>query len=68
MFLKPASGRQVPDPDRGGFLPPEGRNVVPHQYWLRRLADGDVVESSPATPAAAPAVTGKSQGKSTHKE
>lgn len=52
MFLKPASGRQVPDPDRGGFLPPEGRNVVPHQYWLRRLQDGDVVESSPPQPKA----------------
>jgi hypothetical protein len=47
MHLKPAPGRQVPDPDRGGFLPPEGRNCEPHQYWLRRLNDGDVVEFTP---------------------
>lgn len=48
MYLKPVQGRQVPDPDRGGFLPPEGREVaVMHQYWLRRRADGDVVESKP---------------------
>lgn len=47
MFLKPASGRTVPDPDRGGLLPPDGRHVEPHQYWLRRLADGDVVEAQP---------------------
>lgn len=52
MFLKPAEGRQVPDPDRGDMLPAAGRNVEPHQYWQRRLADGDVVESSPATEAA----------------
>lgn len=52
MFVKPAAGRQVPDPDKGGCLPPEGREVVPHQYWLRRLQDGDVVESSPPQPKA----------------
>lgn len=53
MFVKPAAGRQVPDPDKGGCLPPEGREIVPHQYWLRRLHDGDVVESSPVPAAAA---------------
>ena len=62
MFVKPAAGRQVPDPDKGGCLPPEGREIAPHQYWLRRLQDGDVVESS-STPAAAPAASGKGQGK-----
>lgn len=53
MFVKPVEGRQVPDPDRGGFLPPEGRNVEPHQYWLRRLADGDVTESNQPQPTKA---------------
>lgn len=54
MHVKPAQGRQVPDPDRGGPLPPEGRVVESTQYWQRRLADGDVVEASPeAQPAAA---------------
>lgn len=44
MKVKPETGRQVPDPEKGGFLPPEGRDVEPTAYWLRRLADGDVAE------------------------
>ncbi len=44
MRIKPASGRQVPDPEKGGYLPPAGRNVEPNLYWLRRIADGDVVK------------------------
>lgn len=43
MQVKPVSGRQVPDPEKGGFLPPEGRAVEATIYWLRRLAEGDVV-------------------------
>lgn len=42
MFVKPAPGRTVPDPERGGLLLPEGRNVEPTQYWLRRVEDKDV--------------------------
>lgn len=42
--VEPASGRQVPDPEKGGFLPPKGRKVEATAYWLRRIADGDVVE------------------------
>jgi hypothetical protein len=46
MFIQPVSGRRVPDPEKGGFVPPEGRVVADHdQYWLRRLADGDVVKA-----------------------
>lgn len=48
MFIKPAQGRTVPDPERGGDLLPEGRQVQPTQYWLARLRDGDVVEAMPA--------------------
>lgn len=50
MQVKPNAGRQVPDPEKGGFLPPEGRAVEATTYWLRRLAEGDVVEvvSKPA--------------------
>jgi hypothetical protein len=51
MFLKPTQGTQVPDPDRGDFLPPEGRSVELTQYWQRRIIDGDVVEASPPTEA-----------------
>lgn len=44
MFLKPVAGAQVPDPFRGGVLPQEGRECGDplDQYWLRRLADGEV--------------------------
>jgi len=51
MFIKPVAGRQVPDPDRGDLLPAEGRNVEPHQYWLRRLDDGDIIEAKPSAVA-----------------
>lgn len=44
MYIKPAAGRNVPDPEKGGMLPPEGRAVEPNIYWLRRLTDGDVVK------------------------
>ncbi|MDA8254980.1 MAG: DUF2635 domain-containing protein [Betaproteobacteria bacterium] len=47
MMVKPSAGRQVPDPERGGFLPPEGREVEANVYWLRRLEDGDVIEFNP---------------------
>ncbi len=47
MFVKPSSGRQVPDPEKGGFLPSEGRLVEANVYWLRRIEDGDVVEFEP---------------------
>ncbi len=64
MFVKPTEGRSVADPARGDTLPPEGREVEPTQYWQRRLNDGDVVESTPATPKAADAApTSKPQGK-----
>lgn len=49
MLVKPVSGRQVPDPEKGGYLPPEGRAVEATAYWLRRIADGDVTEAEPKT-------------------
>lgn len=52
MFVKPTQGTQVPDPDRGDVLPPEGRTVEPTQYWQRRIVDGDCVEASPQPEAA----------------
>jgi len=54
MYVKPAAGRSVPDPERGGLLPSEGADVPDTQYWLRRLADEDVVKADPA-PVKAPA-------------
>lgn len=50
--VKPAEGRQVRDPgDRNRLLPSEGKRVTRTAYWLRRLAQGDVVEILAATPA-----------------
>ena len=56
MFVKPTHAG-VPDPQHGGYLPPEGRHVEPGPYWWRRVADGDVTEAAPPDPepAAAPA-------------
>ncbi|AMO47620.1 DUF2635 domain-containing protein [Kosakonia sp. ML.JS2a] len=42
MFVKPVTGRSVPDPARGDLLPEEGRNVEENNYWLRREAAGDI--------------------------
>jgi hypothetical protein len=52
MFVKPAPGLQLPDPDRQDMLPDEGRDVPNNEFWQRRLRDGDVVAAeAPAAPA-----------------
>lgn len=48
IFIKPAEGRVVPHPERGGFLSEQGDEVVINAYWQRRLNDGDVVKAKPA--------------------
>jgi hypothetical protein len=53
MLLKPAPGLAVRDPELRDLLPEEGRDVPRSEYWLRRIADGDVVDAAPQ-PAAAP--------------
>jgi len=53
MYLKPATGRTVPDPARGDTLPAQGRAVEPSQYWQRRLLDEDVTECAPLVDAPA---------------
>lgn len=49
MYLKPTDGLSIPDPARGDLLPASGREVPETQYWLRRLADGDVQKAKPPT-------------------
>jgi len=46
MYVKPQHDH-VPDPDRGGYLAPVGRQVEASPYWWRRVADGDVIEADP---------------------
>lgn len=59
MYLKPAPGAQVPDPQRGDVLPPEGRDVEPTQYWQRRINDGDVTSAVADAPPATPPTVSK---------
>lgn len=61
MFVKPAPGLVVRDPQTRVQVPEDGRDVPETSYWLRRLRDGDLVQAAqpgPApksAPAAAPA-------------
>ena len=47
MTVYPAAGRVVPDPEAGGTLAAEGRDVPRDAYWLRRLRDRDVTTDAP---------------------
>jgi len=53
MTVYPAAGRVVPDPEAGGDLPAEGREVPRDAYWLRRLRDRDVTTEAPKQAKAA---------------
>lgn len=44
MFVIPATGLSVPDPDKNDVLPAEGRKVEAKQYWYRRIETGEVTE------------------------
>lgn len=56
MFVKPAPGLVIRDPDLLDLLPATGREVPDSGYWQRRLRDRDVVEASPdESPANEPA-------------
>lgn len=48
IFIKPAPGLTVRDPDTLQPLPRDGAEVDRTTHWLRRLAAGDVVEVPPA--------------------
>ncbi len=55
MLVKPAPNRAVPDPERGGLLPEEGRDVdATSIYWHRRIEDNDVIVVVEPSPAKAP--------------
>lgn len=52
-FVAPRPGLEVRDPVTHKPLPAEGAAVPRSTYWLRRLADGDVVEAKPVAQRAA---------------
>lgn len=51
MFVKPAPGLVIRDPDLLDLLPPEGREVPDAPYWQRRLADRDVLPARAPIPS-----------------
>lgn len=53
IFIQPAPGLLVRKPV-GGYLAEAGEEVNRESYWLRRLADGDVIEP-PAGQVSSPA-------------
>lgn len=55
IFVKPAPDLKVRKPVNG-YLAPDGEWVNRETYWLRRLADGDVVEDAPLQEKAAAVV------------
>jgi len=47
MFMKPAPGLAIRDPDLMDLIPADGRDVPESPYWVRRLRDGDVTLAAP---------------------
>jgi hypothetical protein len=50
MYVKPAAGLLIRDPDLRDLLPAEGREVPETLYWQRRVRDRDVVLADPPAP------------------
>lgn len=46
IYIKPAPGLKVRT-QQGSFLPEEGAEVERDSFWVRRINDGDVVETTP---------------------
>lgn len=51
MYVYPKAGVLTRDPVKKDLLPETGREVPDgNPYWLRRIADGDVTTTKPASP------------------
>jgi len=44
LFIKPAPGRKVRDPITTHPLADKGEKKPRNTYWLRRIAEGDVID------------------------
>lgn len=49
IFIKPASGLKVRDPVTKQHLKAEGESKPRSNYWLRRVASGEVLIAQPAS-------------------
>jgi len=47
MFVKPAPGLQVRDPETKRLISPEGEEVPEISFWWRRIRDKDVIVVEP---------------------
>lgn len=47
MYVVPADGRLIRDPNTFERVPDTGREVPRTVYWLRALKRGDVIEGDP---------------------
>ncbi|EHR5691828.1 DUF2635 domain-containing protein, partial [Escherichia coli] len=45
IFIKPAPGRLIRDPDTMRLLAQEGEEKPFTPFWCRRLDDGDVIQA-----------------------
>lgn len=48
MYVTPAPGLKIPDPDLQDYLPDNGREVPDTPYWQRRILDRDVLSKAAA--------------------
>lgn len=51
IFVKPATPELKVRKPVNGYLAPEGEMVNAESYWLRRIADGDVVSADASADA-----------------
>lgn len=64
MFVKPAPGLRIPDPDLHDYLPEQGRDVPDAPYWQRRIHDQDVVIAEAVAEKSAVAAAAASKNRS----
>ncbi len=51
MFIKPAPGIKLRDPETKQFIPESGQEVGEFDlYWIRRINDGDAIRVTTETP------------------
>lgn len=51
MFVKPAPGIKLRDPETKQFIPESGQEVGEFDlYWIRRINDGDAIRVTAETP------------------